>query len=383
MSLPPLRRRSLDVPLFEGRALPGVLRAQGAIDLPNASAAATAGLAARIDRLTAEADRIADRAAAEEAWNAGTVAGEADPGAQMQGGGTLYRTAFNRAAVDAAARRLEISTREELARAFEANPADPEAFAAAAQTWREQVRRGLPEHVGAVFAQRFDAIALPYVNQARENLRRRVADDAVSTYYAALPGRIADLERAAGQAVADPAAAQALRRIEDQIVAEAVALGPREAFEAGGRRFAADPSRAGALTATQVTEQIERLERARNEAAVLAAWRAAGGGLPWIIDFERNAGGGGAFSPFAQRQAAQGRAQLIHRAVLHRLVAEGDAPLATRQCPLQRLAIGRRVGHGQTPANAANSRTSSVWAVLPFLKAMRTKRPMGRPWTVK
>jgi soluble lytic murein transglycosylase-like protein len=306
VSLPPLRRQSGAIPLLEGRALPQPLRPTPSAEMP-AGGAAAASLAARLERLGAELSATADRAAAEEAWNAGTVAGEANPGAQMQGGGVLYRTAFNRAAVDASARRLEIRTREELARAFEANPADPEAFAAAAQSWREQTRQGLPEHVAAIFAQRFDAIALPYANQARENLRRRVADDAVSTYNAALPGRVADLERAASQALADPAAARAMRQIEDQAVAEAVALGPREAFEAGGRRFPADPSRTGALTAAQVTEQIQKVERARTDAAVMAAWRAAGGGLQWIVDFERNGATPG-FSPFAQRQAAQGRA---------------------------------------------------------------------------
>lgn len=305
MSLPPLRRQAGAIPLIEGRALPVPARPAAGVDLP-AGGAAAAGLGARLERLASELSAHADRGAVEEAWNAGTVAGEANPGTTMQGGGGLYRTAFNRAAVDASARRLEIGAREELTRLFERHAAEPDAFAAAAQQWREQTRQGLPDHVAAIFAQRFDAIALPYANQTRENLRRRVADDAVSTFNAALPGRVADLERAASQALADPAAGRAMRQIEDQAVAEAVALGPREAFQAGGRQYPADPSRAGALSAAQVTEQMQRVERARSDAAVMAAWRAAGGGLQWIVDFERNGTAPG-FSPFAQRQAAQGR----------------------------------------------------------------------------
>ncbi|MFN3592210.1 MAG: hypothetical protein ACK4TG_08480, partial [Thermaurantiacus sp.] len=49
------------------------------------------------------------------------------------------------------------------------------------------------------------------------------------------------------------------------------------------------------------------MEDARDLAAATAAWRAAGGGLAWIADFERNAGGP-AGSPLVRREAAQGRA---------------------------------------------------------------------------
>jgi soluble lytic murein transglycosylase-like protein len=307
MSLPPLRRQQAGIPLMEGRALPVPPRAGGGMDLP-AGGGAAATLGARLQRLADSMGGIADREAAEAAWAAGTQAGEAAPGTMMEGGGTIYRTAFNRAAVDASARRLEISAREHLNGLLERHGTEPDVFNVAAQQWREQTQQGLPPIVRTAFVQRFDAMALPYANQVRENLRRRVADDAMSTYNAALPGRVADIERAAGQAVSDPAAAAALRLTETQAIAEAVALGPREAFSAGGRQYPADPSRAGALTAAQVTEQVQRVERARTEAAVRAAWRAAGGGLQWIVDFERNQQAAPGFSPFAQRQAAQGRA---------------------------------------------------------------------------
>lgn len=302
---PPLRRQSLEIPAPMAQAQPQPVRPVAAGEVGMGRAAALAGLGARLERLTAQLHDRADRETIEAAWAAGTEAAEADPSVRMEGGGALYRTAFNRAAVDSAARRLEVMARQELSGLAERHAADPEAFIAGATRWRDETAQSLPAIARASFQQRFDALALPMANAVREQQRRRVADDALSSMAAVLPARLADVERAAGQALADPQAWTAARRIEDQTVAELVALGPREAFQAGGRSWPADPSRAGALSAVEVTQRIEALRQTRDFALAEAAWRAAGGGLAWIEQFER--GGAARVSPFAQREASQGR----------------------------------------------------------------------------
>ena len=287
MSRPPLRRADMRIPTMPGDAAPQPLPVAEAGAVPAATAGLASGLAARIDGLRSGLDRLADIEATERAFAAGTQAGEAAPGTQMQGGGTLYRTWFNRAAADAAQRRLEILARAELDRLAREHESDPAAFNAAAQAWRDQMAQTLPETVRATFLLRFDAAALPYAATVQERLQRRVADDAVATWTALLPQRIAAIERAAAQALDDPRAAQALRVEEDQAVAELIALGPRGAFRLGGRAYPADPSRAGALSAAQVAQQVQAIEQARTEALIVAAWRRAGGGLRWIEEFER------------------------------------------------------------------------------------------------
>ena len=287
MSRPPLRRLDMRIPTMPGDAAPQPVPVAEAGAVPAATAGLAGGLAARIDALRGGLDRLADMEAAERAFAAGTQAGEAVPGTQMQGGGTLYRTGFNRAAADAAQRRLELSARTELDRLAREHEADPAAFNAGAQAWRDQVAATLPEAVRAPFLLRFDAAALPYAATVQDRLQRRVADDAAATWTALLPQRLAAIERAAAQALEDPRAAQALRIEEDQAVAELIALGPRTAFRIGGRTYPADPSRAGALSATQVAQQVQAIEQARTEALIVAAWRRAGGGLRWIEEFER------------------------------------------------------------------------------------------------
>ena len=315
MARPPLRRQDAAIPTMPGQVLPAVLPVAPAPAVPDGSGI-TRGLAARLDALRAGLDRTADAAAAEAAWAAGTVAGEAAPGTQMEGGGVLHRSTYNRAAADRAQRRLDITSRQELDRLAEQHRADPLAFNAAAVAWRDGAARGLPPQMGAQFIQRFDAAALPHAREMAERQRRRVVDDAAATFVAALPGRLAAIDRAGRQAGQDPQAAAALRLEEDQALAELVALGPREGFRIGATQYPPDPSRAGAFSAVEVAERANQLAQRRNDALAEGQWRAAGGGLEWIARFERQAGAPGV-APAVQRAAAEGRAH----ASLDRLVA--------------------------------------------------------------
>jgi len=362
MVRPPLRRSAAEVPSdLPGQApRPAVLQVAPGMDVPD-MAATTRGLIGRIDALRSTSDSLADRAAVEEAWSAGTVAGEAEPGAQMDGGGVLYRSAFNRAAADAGQRRLELAARERLAALAEEHSAAPDGFNAAAASYRDGVARGLPPQIRAGFLQRFDAAAIPVAASVRDGARRRVADDALATFAEAYPHRVAAIERAAGRSAFDPAAAEALRVEEANHLAQLVALGPREAFRIGPRQYPADPSRAGALSALDVAQRVQQMESTRELAMTVGAWRAAGGGARWIDDFQRNAESP-AVAGVVQRAAADGRAL----AGVDRLVArlpEDWRPIvaaAARESGLPPELLGAVIGLESGGRAAAVSRAGAV-----------------------
>jgi hypothetical protein len=85
-------------------------------------------LADRINGVIQSRSRRDDQEAQAAAAEAGATAGLKEPGAQMQDGGSLYRAAFNRAALEGAGRRLEIDARSNLDRLAREHEADPGAF---------------------------------------------------------------------------------------------------------------------------------------------------------------------------------------------------------------------------------------------------------------
>jgi soluble lytic murein transglycosylase-like protein len=323
MARAPIRRGDLRIPGMAGAV---ALTPPGGLPAGNPAAGfgqATNSIMARVERLEASLNQRADQVAEEAAWEAGTVAGEADPGVQMGGGGRIARTAYNRAAADAGARRLDVLSRTELNRLAETAPTDPAAFNAGATEWRDRIAAGLPARMQGVFRDRFDVAALPISRQISEQQRRHVADQALATFNEALPGRLAGIERAAAQATTDPAAARALAAEEDQLVAEAIALGPREAFTLGGRQYPADPSRGAALSVAQLEQRVAGVRRERSEALVIGAWRAAGGRPEWIDEFER-----GQVMPRVQGWIGQQAAAGTARRPVERLI--GSVPQAWR-----------------------------------------------------
>jgi len=300
-------RGDLRIPTLTGRVAPGPARGLPvAGEIPTA-AGALQGLAARIGALGEQMTRRAAQDTEDQAWQAGTTAGDLNPGTQAEGGGAVSRTAFNRAAADAGQRRLEVMARTELTRLAEAHPTDPEGFGAAAARFRDATAQTLPPTLAARFAAGFDVLALPAHNGIRTAQRRAVADQAVATWTEALPARIAGIEQAAGAALRDPAAGRAYALQEDQALAELVALGPQEAFSFGGRDYPADPSRAGALTLERMARLAGQLRGAGREALAIGAWRAAGGGREWIDNFERRGASTGPSADWTARNAAAGR----------------------------------------------------------------------------
>lgn len=303
-------RGDLRIPTLQDRVAPGgVPEARGLEDVGIARGAgiAAAGLAQRIEALGQGLLRRAAQDTEDAAWEAGTTAGDLEPGTQMEGGGRVARTAFNRAAADAGQRRLEITTRAELDRLAQQHATDPEGFQAAAAQWRDGMASSLPPTLATRFSTGFDTLALPVFGQIRTAQRRAVADQAVATWTEALPARIAGIEQAAGVALTDPAAARSYRLQEDQAVAELIALGPQEGFTLGGRTYPPDPSRTGALSLAQIAQRSEALRAQGREAVVVGAWRAAGGGRAWIESFERGSRFTGPDADWLQRNAATGR----------------------------------------------------------------------------
>lgn len=273
MRIPELASRSLPQPTAP-RFEPGALIA--------ASGAAQIGLAGRIAALAERQNERADRAAIEDASRAGAAAGDANPGARAEGGGSLYASAFDRAALDAGARRLEITARDRLDALAREHEADPAAFATAAAAFRDGMLNGLPDDLRARAGQSFDVLTRPYFNQVQQRQQRLVADQAVATYDEALPRRIAALARLGQQSIADPAARTALDAEERGALDDLARLGPRSAFTFAGREFPADPTRAGALTVEQLVAQRQRLLDTSTAATAIGAFEAGPRTEAWV-----------------------------------------------------------------------------------------------------
>lgn len=272
---------------------------------PAGGGRALGGLAHQLEVLAERQNRRADFQTYEAAGTAGGLAGDADPGAQMQGGGDLYRSAFNRQATEAGLRRLQIQSRDQLDQLAREHEADPEGFARKAAAYRDGIASGLPETMRAPWLQGFDTQAQPYANQARATLERRTADEAVASFNELLPRRIAALERLAGQSArGDQAATRALEQEQAGLLNDLARLGPRTGFTLGGREFAPDPSRTGARSVAQLQEMFSAAEQRRLDADILARFRAGGSTRAWIEDWRRQQLGETGPSPHGGRVLA-------------------------------------------------------------------------------
>lgn len=241
------------------------------------------------DRLQAFANsdlaRQAERAR-DQGLAAGRIAGSEDPAARMEGD-TIRAQAFNRGALEAGARRLEIGARDRVADLARTYGDDPAAFEREAAAYREGIAGSLPMDGRARFTMAFDGLARPYLNQARRNADLRVARERTETFDQAWTARSEAVRRLAGNASLDRDAAAGL---SGELVAartEILAMGPRETFELNGVRYEADPSRAGALTPRQITQRLADLEDMATDEAVLGDFRRGPGSRQWVDDFRR------------------------------------------------------------------------------------------------
>lgn len=249
-------------------------------------------LAESIGRLTERLDRRADAAAVEEQTTAGQLAGDAQPGVMMEGGGDLARAAFNRGAIESAGRRIEIDARENFARLVRENPADPDGYRTAAAAYVEGVTGNLPAPLRAAVRPRLDAIAAPAIADLEQLRNLAGAQDRLATFQAALPGRLAALERAAMRLATSPGAAADVERERGAILSDLVAQGPRAAFTFQGVTYPADPTRAGAMTTPQMMRLLTEAQDTEHVGVVRGQFQAGPRTEAWIAEFERQAEAG-------------------------------------------------------------------------------------------
>lgn len=246
-------RRQGAAPEFTARVLPEVAQPTGA-GPAMAAAQQIDSIGDRILRLAERQGQRADAAAQEDAFTAGLSAGDAEPGVQMEGGGDLFRRAYNRAALESGSRRMEITARGELDRMGRNNQANPQGFDQDFAAWRNGALEGLPEAFRARVGPVLDAMAGPYRNAIQDQNDRSVADEAGASFIAALPGRMGAIERLGLRAATDPAAAAELDREQANLRRDLVRMGPRSAFTLNGVEYPADATRSGRYTLEQVAE---------------------------------------------------------------------------------------------------------------------------------
>jgi len=260
----------------------------GNLELPRGGAGvAAASFSAVVNQVLERRQDRADRAAVEEASAAGAEAGNAAPGTEMEGGGALYRDAYNRAAMDAGSRRLEISARDELDRLAREHEADPDAFSRAASALRDGMAGSMPQGMRARFSAGWDILARPAFNQILAAQRQRTGEQAIASYNEVLPRRFASIDRLGRASIRDPAAAQALRMEESSALEDLVRLGPRSAFTFAGREYAADPTRSGALTLPEMVRQRQQIEERGLVATAMGAFEAGPRTESWVNEWSR------------------------------------------------------------------------------------------------
>ena len=215
-----------------------------------------------------------------------STAGLKQPGAQMQDGGSLYRASFNRAALEGAGRRLEIDARGNLDRLAREHEADPGAFQQAYQAYTEGVLAGMPQPLQDRLRPTLDLLGQPYTRQLTTGLERRTQDQRIGTFNEALPLRLSAIERAAVAAAGDPNSLVDIAREQNTLRQELIALGPRQAFTLNGQEIPADPTRAGALSITQITERLAAAQETEALGTARGMFRSSPQTEAWVLDFE-------------------------------------------------------------------------------------------------
>jgi hypothetical protein len=313
-----MQRNTSAAPEFTARA---ALDAGGNMPQASYSAAQTGGpqllsLADNIRGVLASRARRDDQEAQAAAAEAGFNAGSANPGAQMQDGGSLYRAAFNRAAMEAAGRRLEIDARANLDRLAREHEADPGAFTAAYQAYTQGALAPMPQALQDRLRPTLDMLAQPYQRSLATALERRTQDQRIATFNEALPGRIAAIERGAVAGATDPAATGDIVREQLALRQELIALGPRQAFTLNGQEIPADPTRAGALSVTQITERLQGAQETEALGTARGLFAQGPRTEAWVQDFEARGEKGeipGITPPMARRMAGEFRRDLAQQ----------------------------------------------------------------------
>jgi hypothetical protein len=365
-----------------------------ATNLPQAnySPAQTGGpqllsLSDRINGVLQSRARRDDQEAQAAGAEAGLTAGLAQPGAQMQDGGSLYRAAFNRAALEGAGRRLEIDARGTLDRLAREHEADPGAFEQAYKAYQEGVLQGMPQPLQDRLRPTLDLLGQPYTRLLTTALERRTQDQRIATFNEALPLRISAIERAAVAAAGDPNSLVDIAREQATLRTELIALGPRQAFTLNGQEIPADPTRAGALSIAQITERLANAQEVEALGTARGMFRSSPQTEAWVLDFEARGEKGeiAGISPgmarriagefrrdLAQNRAAENEARNAARAEIAGLIDQDRRAIADSGRPIsgvtdEQLARG---GYNVAQYRAAEAAQISGWQARQDLLAL-------------
>lgn len=233
--------------------------------------------------LEVEAQRVAGEATA-AGRNAGLSGTLPD---RSKYGNSIAEQAWLRGAEEGALNRLEVDVRATVDRFSLDHASDVEGFAKAVDGYRNGLAQGVPESLRPQFDLQFDALTRPAFNEVRRRQSAAIADERLASFEAAGQSRLSAIQRNARVAEIDPDAAKALERDIAAHIESLAALGPKGAFEFRGRRFEADPSRAGALSVRDMETRAGRLDSEATENAVLGSWSRSPKSLDWIKAFEK------------------------------------------------------------------------------------------------
>jgi len=233
--------------------------------------------------LEVEAQRVAGEATA-AGRNAGLSGTLPD---RSKYGNSIAEQAWLRGAEEGALNRLEVDVRATVDRFSLDHASDVEGFAKAVDGYRNGLAQGVPESLRPQFDLQFDALTRPAFNDVRRRQAAAIADERLASFEAAGQSRLSAIQRNARVAEIDPDAAKALERDIAAHIDSLAALGPKGAFEFRGRRFEADPSRAGALSVRDMETRAGKLDSEATENAVLGSWSRSPKSLDWIKAFEK------------------------------------------------------------------------------------------------
>lgn len=331
----------------------------------------------RILRVAERRNQREDQAAQQEALDAGAAAGEAAPGTMMEGGGQLARQAFNRAALEAGGRRIEITARTEFERLAREHATDPAAFAAAAGAWRDGTLGTMPQAFRARVAPQLDTLAQPFMRLIQDQSDRATADERGATFSQALPLRLAAIERAGLRAATDPAARTEADREQVGLRSELIAMGPRHAFTFEGVQYPADPTRAGRFTLEQMADIRRRAQDTEAVAVARSAFRTGPQTLAAVEDFERQAEAGQI--PGLRPDQARAVADALRRDVTQDRAARTEGQREARAALAGRLdadkaAIAER---GEPVSNILDSELAQAGFDVAQYRAQERARMLG------
>lgn len=237
------------------------------LQMPNAGGGIST-IAASLGELNATLTELSQRAnvaaGKEEGAVAGLAAGQAGSAPNLRRDGSLRGDAFDQAAMESGLAVLETKLRTDLSDLANNTLDDPAAWQAGADKITNDTVMAL-QNRDPQMATQMALIAAQARAPGDVNARKRMVELGQSARKSAIDGLIETRGNAvinlARQDQSTPEAQAALTAETEGLIQALAKLGPRGAFEAGGRQFAADDTRAGSLMPEQIGQTLRDLAK--------------------------------------------------------------------------------------------------------------------------